>query len=258
MPADLLQDDADRVPVVIPYELEGRQEGSSSSGAPESSPPTRSSAGFTAAVRTSCARRSRALLVLLESVELPGDRLRTCSARRAGRSPDRRADRRHPLPQRARDRAGGGGARVDAGGAAASESRPSRRAGGARGHPSRVEAEPRLELPLRPRMLRVIAANLAENAIRYAGAGATFALDTHGARGGVVLRRPPTTAPASPTRSYPAVRALLPRRPGALVARHRLGLAIVKHVVISAGGAVDASRSPEGGLTVTCRFPARV
>ena len=31
-----------------------------------------------------------------------------------------------------------------------------------------------LELPLRPRMLRVVAANLVENAIRYAGAGATL------------------------------------------------------------------------------------
>jgi two-component system osmolarity sensor histidine kinase EnvZ len=35
-----------------------------------------------------------------------------------------------------------------------------------------------------------------------------------------------------------------------------LGLAIVKHIVTSAGGTVEASGSPGGGLTVRCRFPA--
>src|SRR3989442_7714850 len=37
-----------------------------------------------------------------------------------------------------------------------------------------VEGDARVTLPLRPRMLRVIAENLAANAIRYAGDGATF------------------------------------------------------------------------------------
>src|SRR5215216_381290 len=40
----------------------------------------------------------------------------------------------------------------------------------------RVEGDATVELPLRPRMLRVIAQNLAENAIRYAGPGAAFTL----------------------------------------------------------------------------------
>ena len=36
-----------------------------------------------------------------------------------------------------------------------------------------------------------------------------------------------------------------------------LGLAIVKHVAAAAGGTVDASRTPGGGLTVTCVLPLR-
>src|SRR5262249_62241762 len=35
---------------------------------------------------------------------------------------------------------------------------------------------PDAELPLRPRMLRVVAENLTENALRYAGPGTTFRL----------------------------------------------------------------------------------
>src|SRR5262245_17340537 len=38
----------------------------------------------------------------------------------------------------------------------------------------RAEGDPDVDLPLRPRMLRIVAENLAENAIRYAGHGATF------------------------------------------------------------------------------------
>jgi len=40
----------------------------------------------------------------------------------------------------------------------------------------RVAGDPEIDLPLRPRMLRVIADNLAVNAIRYAGHGATLTL----------------------------------------------------------------------------------
>ena len=40
----------------------------------------------------------------------------------------------------------------------------------------RLDCDDDVELAIRPRMLRVISQNLAENAIRYAGPGATFAL----------------------------------------------------------------------------------
>src|SRR5882672_9789462 len=46
-----------------------------------------------------------------------------------------------------------------------------------------VDAAPEVELPLRRRMLYVVAENLAENAIRYAGPGATLTL---AARDGVL------------------------------------------------------------------------
>ena len=39
-----------------------------------------------------------------------------------------------------------------------------------------LECDPRAEIAIRPRMLRVVARNLAENAIRYAGPGVTFTL----------------------------------------------------------------------------------
>ncbi len=78
------------------------------------------------------------------------------------------------------------------------------RRGGRRGRPD-------VDLPLRPRMLRMVAENLAENAIRYAGHGATLhALDP--ARGRVRdARPPPTTAPASTRSAAAPLRALLPR-----------------------------------------------
>ena len=40
-----------------------------------------------------------------------------------------------------------------------------------------ADGRPEVDLPLRPRMLRIVAENLTENAIRYAGHGATFRLD---------------------------------------------------------------------------------
>ncbi|MFN2471210.1 MAG: ATP-binding protein [Gaiellaceae bacterium] len=40
----------------------------------------------------------------------------------------------------------------------------------------RIQGAPSFALPLRQRMLQVVAQNLAENAVRYAGAGATCTL----------------------------------------------------------------------------------
>ena len=52
----------------------------------------------------------------------------------------------------------------------------------------RLECDDRTELAIRPRMLRVVARNLAENAIRYAGPGATFVLGVQGSiDGGTVI-----------------------------------------------------------------------
>jgi signal transduction histidine kinase len=119
-----------------------------------------------------------------------------------------------------------------------------------------VGGDPDLELPLRPRMLRVVAENLAENAIRYAGEGATFAITIERANGAIVLTAADDGVGVSAEdaarlfeRFYRADRARASRGTG-------LGLAIVKHVVTSAGGTVEASGGLGRGLTIRCVFPA--
>jgi two-component system phosphate regulon sensor histidine kinase PhoR len=119
-----------------------------------------------------------------------------------------------------------------------------------------VAGDEEVELPLRPRMLRVVARNLAENAIRYAGEGATFRLSVSASEGGVVLEAADDGAGVSEEdasrlfeRFYRADRARSSRGTG-------LGLAIVKHVVTSAGGTVEASGGIGRGLTIRCLLPA--
>jgi two-component system, OmpR family, phosphate regulon sensor histidine kinase PhoR len=119
-----------------------------------------------------------------------------------------------------------------------------------------VEGDDGLELPLRPRMLRVLARNLAENAIRYAGEGATFRLSVRRSPDGIVLEAADDGTGVSSEdalrlfeRFYRADRARSSRGTG-------LGLAIVKHVVTSAGGTVEADGGPGRGLTIRCFFPA--
>jgi signal transduction histidine kinase len=112
-----------------------------------------------------------------------------------------------------------------------------------------------IELPLRQRMLEIVATNLAENAIRYAGPGSTFTLTVRAEDGGVVLTGADTGSGVSDEdlprlfeRFYRSDRARASRGTG-------LGLAIVKHVVAAAGGTVDAYNRPEGGLEIRCTLP---
>jgi two-component system sensor histidine kinase SenX3 len=119
-----------------------------------------------------------------------------------------------------------------------------------------VEGDEEVDLPLRPRMLRVVARNLAENAIRHAGEGSTFTLSVRRSPNAVVLIGTddgvgvrPEDAARLFERFYRADRARASRGTG-------LGLAIVKHIVTSAGGTVEASGAPGRGLTIVCRFPA--
>ena len=114
-----------------------------------------------------------------------------------------------------------------------------------------VEGDEEAELPLRPRMIRVVAQNLAENAIRYAGPGARLTLT---ARDGVLEAADDGAGvneedlPRLFERFYRADRARASRGTG-------LGLAIVKHVVTSAGGTVEASGERGRGLTIRATFP---
>jgi two-component system, OmpR family, phosphate regulon sensor histidine kinase PhoR len=113
-----------------------------------------------------------------------------------------------------------------------------------------VTGEEEAEVPLRPRMIRVIARNLAENAIRYAGPGATLTLS---ARRGALeasddgIGVAEVDLPRLFERFYRADRARASRGTG-------LGLAIVKHIVNSAGGVVEAESETGSGLTIRCVF----
>src|SRR5436189_6288196 len=116
----------------------------------------------------------------------------------------------------------------------------------------RIDGEPGTTLPLRRRMLQVVAENLAQNAIRYAGPGATLTLTV---RPGVLEAADDgrgveeNELPRLFERFFRSDRARASRGTG-------LGLAIVKHVVASAGGQVEASGGRGRGLRVVCSFPA--
>jgi two-component system phosphate regulon sensor histidine kinase PhoR len=112
-----------------------------------------------------------------------------------------------------------------------------------------------LEVPLRPRMLRVVAENLAENSLRYAGPGATLTLTLGREDGRVVLTAADDGAgvaeedlPRLFERFFRADRARASRGTG-------LGLAIVKHIVTAAGGTVEADGALGRGLRIRCVFP---
>jgi two-component system, OmpR family, phosphate regulon sensor histidine kinase PhoR len=108
-----------------------------------------------------------------------------------------------------------------------------------------------VQLPLRRRMLQIVAENLVENAIRYAGPGSTLTLSAAPGRleasddgRGVEEEELPRLF----ERFYRSDRARASRGTG-------LGLAIVKHVVTAAAGDVEATGGPNRGLHVVCRFP---
>ena len=120
-----------------------------------------------------------------------------------------------------------------------------------------VDGDPGATAEVRPRMMRVVARNLAENAIRYAGTGANTTLSVQREEGGVVIRVVDDGAgvdqadlPRLFERFYRADRARASRGTG-------LGLAIVKHIVGSAGGTVEAYGGRGQGLEIRCSFPAR-
>jgi signal transduction histidine kinase len=118
-----------------------------------------------------------------------------------------------------------------------------------------VRADNGVELPLRPRMLRVVLENLLANAIRYAGPGSSCIVEVAATPDGPAL----TVAddgkgvdaadlPRLFERFYRGDQARTSRGTG-------LGLAIVKHVVTSAGGEVEAASEPGRGLEIGARFP---
>ena len=259
IPDGLLSGDAGLVPLVVPYDLDGRRERLvylSRGGDLTAYEELRS--GFTAAVshelRTPLAR----LLSLLETAALPGEDVAELvdQARVEVEQIRELIDEVLFLSELE------SGTRVVSLGAV--HVRPeletalveleerARRAGVA----LVVDGDPSLTVAVRPRMLRVIAENLAENAIRYAGPGSTFTLAVERDGDAVVVRGTDdgvgvdeTQIPRLFERFFRADRARASRGTG-------LGLAIVKHVVTQAGGTVEAVGGLGEGLEIRCAFPA--
>ena len=113
---------------------------------------------------------------------------------------------------------------------------------------------PGVELPLRPRMLRVVVENLIANSIRYSGPGSTCSVTiSHEGAGPLLVVADDgkgveeSDLPRLFERFYRADQARSSRGTG-------LGLAIVKHIVTSAEGTVEARGDPGWGLEIVCRF----
>ena len=118
----------------------------------------------------------------------------------------------------------------------------------------RIEDET-IHVPLRRRMLRLVVENLLENALRYAGEGATCTITLARQDGNVLLgvADDGTGVPDADVarlfeRFFRSDRARTTRGTG-------LGLAIVKHVIESAGGNVGARGGQGRGLDVRCVLP---
>jgi signal transduction histidine kinase len=259
VPPGLLTGERGLIPLVVPYEVDGRRERLvylSREGDLAAYEELRS--GFTAAVshelRTPLAR----LLTLLETASLPGEDVDQVLEQAAGEV--------HQITELIDEvlflSELESGARVVALGAEpvrpvleealdALEERASRA-----GVALRLECDPGLELAIRPRMLVVVAGNLAENAIRYAGPGATFTLSAARLDDGSIelvasddgVGVDASELPRLFERFYRSDRARASRGTG-------LGLAIVKHVVTQAGGTVEARGGSGQGLEIRAHFP---
>lgn len=259
LPEDLLRQGSRRVPFSVGYEVEGRQETLLYLTEPgELAAYEELRAGFTAAVshelRTPLAR----IMALLETAELPGfdaaelveqaraeveqireliDDVLFLSELETGREVVSLGfTPALPILREVVDQVGERAARA--------------------GITLELSGGEDIELPVRPRMLKVIAENLATNSLRYAGPGATFTLSVEREEDDAVLTASDTGIGVSEhdlprlfERFYRADRARASRGTG-------LGLAIVKHIVTGAGGTVDATGARGEGLTIRCRFPA--
>ena len=259
IPDGLLSGASGIVPLIVPYEVDGRRERIvylSQAGDMTAYEELRT--GFTAAVshelRTPLAR----LLALLETATLPGEDV-------------------HALVDRARDEVESArelidevlflselesGGRVVSLGPVAVRPELEVAVGELRDRASRadvslaVEGDESIQLEMRPRMLRVLGGNLAENAIRYAGPGASFTLAIEREGDTIVLRGTDDGVGVHEEelsrlfeRFYRADHARASRGTG-------LGLAIVKHIVGQAGGTVEAAGGKGAGLQIRCVFRA--
>ena len=259
LPPELLREDGPVPPLVVEYDAAGRRERLVYLSAPgDLSAYEELRAGFTASVshelRTPLAR----LLALIETALLPGEDGRPLLEQARGEVEQIREliddvmflgelETGRAVVSLSRTRV-----RPVLDEVALELSESAARAGVA----LRVEGDPAIELALRPRMLQVVAGNLAENAVRYAGPGSTCTLSVERRAERVVLAAQDDGIGVAEAdlarlfeRFFRADRARASRGTG-------LGLAIVKHVVTAAGGTIEATGSRGRGLTIRCSFPA--
>jgi signal transduction histidine kinase len=190
LPSDLLTGERGVIPLVVPYETGGRRERLvylSREGDLAAYEELR--AGFTAAVSHELRTPRARLLTLLETTTLPGEDV-PALVEQARAEIDQITELIDEVLFLSELESG---ARVVALGATPVkpvldeamgelEERAARA-----GVQLRVECDDDVELAIRPRMLRVVARNLAENAIRYAGPGATFTLSVEHTRDTVTV-----------------------------------------------------------------------
>ncbi len=118
-----------------------------------------------------------------------------------------------------------------------------------------VSGDADLQVGIRPRMLRVLALNLVENAIRYAGTGSTLDLSVRRKRGQIHIKATDTGAGVAPE-ALPRLFERFYRADAARASRGTgLGLAIVKHICASANGHAFAEHTNPHGLTIRLVLP---
>ena len=257
LPAQILAEARAYEPVLVPYEVDGRRETLVYLGeAGDLSTYEELRAGFTAAVshelRTPLAR----LLALLETAALPGQDPAELleQGRREVEHMRELIDDVLFLSELETGRATVSLGLHDPKPVLDEVAEELRESADRAGVALAFHAEPGAVVPLRPRMLKMIVENLAENAVRYAGFGATLTLSVAEDDGDVVVTASDDGVgvevddlPRLFERFYRSDSVRASRGTG-------LGLAIVKHVVTSAGGSIEASGTPGHGLTIKCRF----
>jgi two-component system phosphate regulon sensor histidine kinase PhoR len=118
-----------------------------------------------------------------------------------------------------------------------------------------IEGDPLVDLPLRPRMLRIVCENLAENAVRYAGHGSTLRLSI-GRSGEFAVLTVADDGAGVPEETLNRLFERFYRGDAARTTRGTgLGLAIVKHIVVAAGGDIEADGGLGRGLRIRATFP---
>jgi two-component system, OmpR family, phosphate regulon sensor histidine kinase PhoR len=253
-PRELLEGDGRHEPLLVPYQVDGRQEALLYLSPPgELAAYEELRAGFTAAVshelRTPLAR----ILALLETAALPGEDPAALAEQARGEVELIREliDDILFLSELETGRAVVGLGETRALAFVTEVLEKLEQTAGRAGVTLRAEGDREATLPLRPRMLRVLTENLALNAIRYAGPGSTFTVtvstgELRASDDGVGVAE--EDLPRLFERFFRADRVRGSRGTG-------LGLAVVKHIVAAANGKVEASQTPGHGLTITCRFP---